>query len=181
MEKVLQILIVFVLLMLVVSRFFREREFKFREYIYLQRIRHPLPSDISGRLLSTVVRHALAAEPGDAAAPVPAVSDPDQGLLFRRGPDRTRALEIVDEYSGLVISTLETDEVDAILFEPATRLVYCYSVSGSITVIRGSGRDGYRVLQSLAAPEGGTMLSLDPIDKKLYVESEGSLFVFAFA
>jgi hypothetical protein len=54
MEKVLQILIVFVLLMLVVSRFFREREPRFRPYDYLNRLRLPLPAGVQERLIGAV-------------------------------------------------------------------------------------------------------------------------------
>ncbi|HEV3325277.1 MAG TPA: hypothetical protein VG052_06710 [Puia sp.] len=54
MEKVLQILVVFGLLMLVVSRFYREREPRFRPYDYLNRLQLPLPAGMQERLIDAV-------------------------------------------------------------------------------------------------------------------------------
>src|ERR1700761_9412446 len=54
MVKVLQILAVFLLLMLVVASFFREKEERFREYIFLRRLRQPLPPDVIERLLAAI-------------------------------------------------------------------------------------------------------------------------------
>jgi hypothetical protein len=187
MEKIFQILAVFVLLMLVITRFVRSREFKFREYIFLRRISHSLPPDISRRLLTTLL--------SPFAAPSPA-ADRENGLVFQRAPDTTGGLEIVDEGKGLVVALLEIDPVDALLFDPVTRLIYCCSVQGVLTIVRQtgregqperddqsrregqSGRDAYQVLQLLAVPPDGEWLALDPVDKKLYVGAGGYYFVF---
>jgi hypothetical protein len=124
MVKIFQLLTVFILLMLVVTWFFRSREFVFREYIFSHRARYPLPPDISRRLMAVVV------------ADVPHLLDEETGLIFRCGPDGAGTLEIVNAQTG-------------------------------------------EVMQTLAAPTGITLLALDPEDKKLYVESGGSVFVFA--
>jgi hypothetical protein len=174
MEKILQILAVFALLMLVITWFFRDREFKLRDYVFSYRFRGSLPIEIRQRMFSGVVSPV---EEGELVQ----VIDHENGLVFRRGPDKVRALEIADEHTGLIISTSEIDTVDAILFDPATRLIYCYGALGSITIIRQSGRDNYRVVQSLAAPVDGVVLSLDPKDKKIYVDAGGSYFVFAMS
>jgi hypothetical protein len=175
MEKILQILAVFALLMLVISWFFRDREFKLRDYIFSYRFRGSLPIGIRQRMLSGVV------SPVEEGQPVQ-VTDHENGLIFRRGPDMVRALEIADEQTGLIISTTEIiDTVDAILFDPVTRLIYCYGALGSITIVRQSGRENYRVEQTLAAPVNGAVLSLDPKDKKIYVDAGGSYFVFAMS
>jgi hypothetical protein len=175
MEKILQILAVFALLMLVITWFFRDREFKLRDYVFSYRFRGSLPTGIRQRMLSGVV------SPEEEGEPVQ-VTDHENGLVFRRGPDMVRALEIADEQTGLIISTTEIiDTVDAILFDPATRLIYCYGASGSITIVRQSGRDNYRIEQTLAAPVNGAVLSLDPKDKKIYLDAGGSFFVFAMS
>jgi hypothetical protein len=175
MEKILQILAVFALLMLVITWFFRDREFKLRDYVFSYRFRGSLPTGIRQRMLSGVVSPVEEGEPVE-------VTDHENGLVFRRGPDMVRALEIADEQTGLILSTTEIiDTVDAILFDPATRLIYCYGASGSITIVRQSGRDNYRVEQTLAAPVNGAVLSLDPKDKKIYLDAGGSYFVFAMS
>jgi len=174
MEKILQILAVLALLMLVINWFFRDREFKLRDYVFSYRFRGSLPIEIRQRMLSGEV------SPAEEGYPVQVI-DQENSLVFRRGPDKVRALEIADEHTGLIISTSEIDTVDAILFDPATRLIYCYGALGSITIIRQSGRDNYRVVQSLAAPVDGVVLSIDPKDKRIYVEAGGSYFVFAMS
>jgi hypothetical protein len=175
MEKILQILAVFALLMLVITWFFRDREFKLRDYVFSYRFRGSLPTGIRQRMLSGMVSPVEEGEPVQA-------TDHENGLVFRRGPDMVRALEIADEQTGLIISTTEIiDTVDAILFDPATRLIYCYGASGSITIVRQSGRDNYRIEQTLAAPVNGAVLSLDPRDKKIYLDAGGSYFVFVMS
>jgi hypothetical protein len=182
MEKILQILAVFALLMLVITWFFRDREFKLRDYVFSYRFRGSLPTGIRQRMLSGVVSPVEEGEPVQAIDHQVQVTDHENGLIFRRGPDMVRALEIADEQTGLIVSTTEIiDTVDAILFDPATRLIYCYGASGSITIVRQSGRDNYRIEQTLAAPVNGAVLSLDPKDKKIYLDAGGSYFVFAMS
>jgi hypothetical protein len=54
-EKILQILAVFVLMMLIIHRFIRGRETAYRPYNYLTRLRPPLAAEISQRLLTAAV------------------------------------------------------------------------------------------------------------------------------
>jgi hypothetical protein len=85
MEKVLQILIVFALLMLVVSRFFREREPRFRPYDYLNRLRPPLPAAVEQRLIAAVFGAEEAVEwvkPGVDGHADAVLFDADSRLLF---------------------------------------------------------------------------------------------------
>jgi hypothetical protein len=58
MEKVLQILAVFVLLALVIHRFIRGREPAYQPFDYLTRLRPPLAAAISDRLLRAVMGSA---------------------------------------------------------------------------------------------------------------------------
>jgi hypothetical protein len=51
MEKVLQILAVFVLMMLIIWRSVRRREERFRRFSYLGRMRPPLPEEVRIRLV----------------------------------------------------------------------------------------------------------------------------------
>ncbi len=54
MEKIFQILAVFVLLMLVIGRFLRGRESRYRPYDYLTRQKPPLRDGVLERLISAV-------------------------------------------------------------------------------------------------------------------------------
>ena len=54
MEKVLQILAVFVLMMLIIWRSVRRREERFRRFSYLGRVRPPLPEEVEKRLIKGV-------------------------------------------------------------------------------------------------------------------------------
>ena len=131
MVKVLQILAVFLLLMLVVASFFREKEERFREYIFLRRLRQPLPPEVMERLLA-----ATSEEGTDGAAVL-------------------------------------------LLLEAATSRSYTYTPEGLITIVRQLIDGRRQVLQELSAPVNGTAMALDPIDRKLYLEADGLLFVFA--
>src|SRR5580658_9753594 len=54
MDRVLQILAVFVLLMLLISRSIRGREERFRRFSYLARVRPPLAAEVMERLIAGV-------------------------------------------------------------------------------------------------------------------------------
>jgi len=54
MEKIFRILVVFVLLMVIISRFIRGREPAYRSYGYLTRRKPPLPAAIEQRLIPAV-------------------------------------------------------------------------------------------------------------------------------
>lgn len=83
MEKVLQILIVFALLMLVVSWFIREREPRFRPYDYLNRVKPPLPVGVEQRLIAAVFMPEEGRERFGVQADADAfLSDADSRLLF---------------------------------------------------------------------------------------------------
>jgi hypothetical protein len=55
MEKVLQIVAVFVLMMLIIQRFIRGREQAYQPYDYLTRLTPPLAAEISWRLSTAVI------------------------------------------------------------------------------------------------------------------------------
>ncbi|HXB09772.1 MAG TPA: hypothetical protein VNW04_21760 [Puia sp.] len=54
MEKILQITAVFVLLMLIINRFIRALEPRYRPYNYLTRVKPPLAAEVGQRLMSAV-------------------------------------------------------------------------------------------------------------------------------
>jgi hypothetical protein len=76
MEKILQILAVFSLLLLLIWRSIRGREERFRRLSYLTRLRPPLPEDVRRRLVVGV----FGGEPGEADA---YLVDEERRLVFR--------------------------------------------------------------------------------------------------
>jgi hypothetical protein len=167
MEKIFQILAVFVLLMLVITYSIRGRESRYREYVFTGRFTFPLFPGTE-ELLSAVLGEDQPAEAEDTA----------NRLLFRRGEER--ALEVADAGTGhpLFLLPLE-EETDGILFDPGASLIYCCSLSGRLTVVRQLGRENYKVMQELAVPPGAARFSLDPHNGKLYVQAGTFVSVYS--
>jgi hypothetical protein len=161
MEKIFQILIVFALMIFAITWFIRGRERKYREYSFSGRFTFPLSGDWSRDLIS-------------------AAEDKENHLFFRRGRDKT--LEIVDEANGVLIGavTLEWD-ADVLLFDPGSRLIFCGSVEGAVTIIRQVLPDVYKTVQRLAVPKDCTAMSLEPHSGKLYMHFGVSAFVYTNA
>jgi hypothetical protein len=172
MEKIFQILSVFALLMLVITYSVKAKEKKFRDYIFSGRFTFPLSGDLSRQLIAASVVM------GDEIVPVAA--DRENQLSFRGGQGRT--LEVADEQTGRIIAavSLETG-ADAVLFDPASRLIYCCSLDGALTIIRQMGRERYKIVQYLIVPDAFTGLAVDPQTGKLYVQAGGFVSVYSNA
>lgn len=168
MEKILQILAVFALLMLAVTRFIRGKEQRFREYVFSGRFTFPLSGDLYRDLLSAEVGEDVIA------------ADPENRLFLRPGPENT--LVAADKKTGVSLASISVDaSIDAVLFDPLTRLIYCYSLEGVLTILRQSGRDSYRIVQKLDIAAGGKQLSLDPHSGKIYLHAGADVFLYAHA
>jgi hypothetical protein len=135
MEKILQILVVFALLMLVVTRFIREREAKFRRFGFLGRLRGGLQGD--GELIEGVT-----------------------------GPAEER------ERLGV------PEGADAFLFDEGSRLLFCYTVGGRLTIYRRLAGGVKRELQELSVPLDCSAMWWNPQDRKIFLEEEGEWFVY---
>jgi hypothetical protein len=135
MEKILQILAVFALLMLVVTRFIREREEKFRRFGFLGRLRGGLQGD--GELIEGVF-----------------------------GP--------AEERGRLGVP----DGTDAFLFDEGSRLLFCYTVEGRLTIYRRLAGGVKRELQELSVPLDCSAMWWNPQDRKIFLEEGGEWFVY---
>lgn len=135
MEKILQILAVFALLMLVVTRFIREREEKFRRFGFLGRLKGGLQGD--GELMEGVF-----------------------------GP--------AEEREGLGVP----DGADAFLFDEGSRLLFCYTVEGRLTIYRRLAGGVKRELQELSVPLDCSAMWWNPQDRKIFLEEGGEWFVY---
>ena len=68
--------------------------------------------------------------------------------------------------------------VEAYLYDDTSELLFCYSAEGRLTILRRSGKGGYRPVQELSVPLDSTTIALDPEDGKLYFEAGGYWFVY---
>lgn len=172
MEKIFQILAVFAVLMVAVNWYIRGKEPRFREYVFAGRFTFPLSGDYHRQLLTTTL---ILPEDNEL---VPGAADATNRLVFRVNGGRN--LLVTDEATGDLLMGIPLDaSADAVLFDPATRMVYCGSAEGLVIILRQTGRDTYKVMQQLAVQPGYTALSLDPSNGKLYVHSGVDVFVYA--
>ncbi|HEY4064085.1 MAG TPA: hypothetical protein VGM30_19395 [Puia sp.] len=168
MEKIFQILVVFALIMVLVTRFIRGKEQKFREYSFFGRFSFPMSGDLYRELLSV---------PMGMGEGMVAAADPENRLLFRPGPENS--LVIADERTGEPVASVALEEsADALLFDPMTRLLYCGSLMGTLTIVRQSDPRRYRIVQRLNIPPGCTSLSLDPHNGKVYLHAGAFVHVY---
>ena len=79
MEKVLQIVAVFALMMLIINRFIRGREPRYRAYNYLTRLKPPLIAEVGQRLVTAVFGVGMEGLPGQVDA---FIVDEARQLLF---------------------------------------------------------------------------------------------------
>ena len=95
MEKILQIMAVFAVMMLVITLFFRGREARYRPYGYLRRMKPSLPEEVRQRLVAAITGPAM--EDQRIRFPVDGEAD---ALLFDA---ETRLLFIYKASGSLVI------------------------------------------------------------------------------
>lgn len=168
MEKIYKILAVFGLLMLAITYSMYARERKFREYYFSKRINLPFPGDPDWDLLFI---HAAVGEEGAR------ITDSENQLSFSPGIGPT--LLVSDAATGNTIATIPLEEkAEALVFDPATRLIYSCSAEGALTIIRQGSRGIYKIAQRLLIPKGCHTLILDPKTGRIYLPVEGSVLVY---
>ncbi len=83
---------------------------------------------------------------------------------------RNKGMSVVDGQSGKVITTLPIGAgVDAVAYDPDTRLVFCSCGDGTTTVIRQLGPDEYKVIQTIITQVRAKTLALDVKTHNLYL------------
>jgi hypothetical protein len=156
MEKILQILAVFAVLMLVIVLFFRTRETRYHPYGYLRRIKPLLPEELRQRLVPALTGAAM--EGQRMLFPVDGEAD---ALLF----DAETRLLFIYRATGSLVVYRQTEEGRRRERQPEE-------------TEERTGEEVYKEKQWLAAPLDCTGFFFDPEDKKLYFEAGGSLFVY---
>jgi WD40 repeat protein len=85
---------------------------------------------------------------------------------------RSNNLVVLDTETGKIITTIPIgDHNDAVVFDPATRLIYVSSILADITIIQQDTRDSYRVVQHVKTRIFSKTMALDIKTKKLYLPS----------
>jgi YVTN family beta-propeller protein len=80
-----------------------------------------------------------------------------------------KGMTVVDAQSGKVITTVPIGAgVDAVVFDPATKIIYCSNGDGTATVIKQETPDKYSVMQTLTTQWKAKTMALDPVTKKIY-------------
>ena len=84
----------------------------------------------------------------------------------------SKLLIMMDSGSGAVIATAPIGGgVDAIVFDPALRLVFSSNGEGTVTIAQEESVDKLTVVQTLATERGARTMTLDPRTHKIYLAS----------
>jgi DNA-binding beta-propeller fold protein YncE len=102
-------------------------------------------------------------------APTGIAYDAGNKRLFT-GCRTNKGMSVVDAVSGKVIATLPIGAgVDAVVYDPATKLVFCSNADATTTIIKQESADSYKVIQTLATQIRAKTMALDPKTHKIYL------------
>jgi len=81
-----------------------------------------------------------------------------------------KGMSVVDATNGKVITTVPIGTgVDAVAFDPITKLVFCSNGDGTTTIIKQETADKYTVVQTLKTVARAKTLALDTVTHKIYL------------
>ena len=81
-----------------------------------------------------------------------------------------KAVEVVDVTNGKVVATVPIGSgVDAVAYDPETKLVFCSNGDGTTTIIKQESADKYSVIQTLKTQNRATTMALDTKTHKIYL------------
>lgn len=97
--------------------------------------------------------------------------DKEHQRLFT-GCRTNKGLSVVDAVTGKVITTLPIGAgVDAVIYDPSTRLIFVSNGDATTTIIRQESPDKYSVIQTLATQYRAKTMALDKKTKKIYLSA----------
>ncbi len=83
---------------------------------------------------------------------------------------QNKGMSVVDANSGKVIATLPIGAgVDAVAYDPGTKLIFCSCGDGTTTIIKQQSADDYSVIQTLKTPNRAKTMALDTRTHKIYL------------
>jgi hypothetical protein len=150
MDKVLQILAVFGLLMLLIWRSMRTREERFRRFSYLGRVKAELDEQVNSRMVMGVFRET----------------------------DRSDDVEAQDTARGDRERMGVPDNADGWLWDEDRRLVMSYSKEGKLTISQRTSGGHFKELQEMPVPMDCTGLGWDPLERRIYLKESADWFVY---
>jgi len=81
-----------------------------------------------------------------------------------------KGVSVVDINTGKVTATLPIGAgVDAVVYDPETKLIFCSCGDGVTTIIKQKSADEYEVIQSLKTAERARTMALDTKTHKIYL------------
>ena len=81
-----------------------------------------------------------------------------------------KGMSVVNILSGKVITTLPIGAgVDAVAYDPETKLIFCSCGDGTVTIIQQITADSYSVIQTLQTQARARTLALDTKTHKIYL------------
>jgi YVTN family beta-propeller protein len=81
-----------------------------------------------------------------------------------------KGMEVVDINTGKVVATVPIGAgVDAVAYDPETKLVFCSNGDATTTIIKQESADKYSVIQTLATQTRAKTLALDTQTHKIYL------------
>ena len=81
-----------------------------------------------------------------------------------------KGMSVIDPANGKVIATLPIGAgVDAVAYDPETKLVICSNGDGTTTIIKQASADSYSVIQTLKTAVRAKTLALDASTHKIYL------------
>jgi len=81
-----------------------------------------------------------------------------------------KGLEVVDVMSGKVVATVPIGTgVDAVAYDPETKLIFCSNGDGTTTIVKQESADKYSVAQTLKTQNRAKTLALDTKTHKIYL------------
>lgn len=81
-----------------------------------------------------------------------------------------KGMEVVDVISGKVVATVPIGTgVDAVAYDPETKLIFCSNGDGTTTIVKQESADKYTVAQTLKTQNRAKTLALDTKTHKIYL------------
>lgn len=85
---------------------------------------------------------------------------------------RSGVMAVSDYQAGKLVTTLPIGKgVDGAGYDPASGNAFASAADGALTVIHQDSPDQYRVVQTVATPEGSRNMGLDPTNHRVYAVS----------
>jgi DNA-binding beta-propeller fold protein YncE len=120
---------------------------------------------IDVKTLKVVANYPLA--PG--GGPTGLAMDIANGRTFS-GCRENKGMTVINVSTGKVVTTLPIGAgVDAVAFDPETKLIFCSCGDGTVTIIKELTPDSYSVIQTLQTQAGARTMALDLKTHKIYL------------